>query len=252
MMHGSVSSFRIATSSTGLHSKRFPSIGFLSRADREIGVLRNVAPPTRPRLKFLLESGLILRCDGKVGNPFQTKQGNRPSCPDQEGKGGSEDVVHGNFGVPLKGDRYVRELCGSPHGCQVPFRTSRWHVGFLLRLNPGKGLHLVMGEGNHVVFLELRWDSRFTTGNSGCLWCWTREVQSFIRGGRENWRLLSCHCRANSPHLGLCPEANVPLQRRQGSLGCIPDSPGESGLVSSGSKELRFPLESGRVSFGAP
>ena len=115
----------------------------------------------------------------------------------------------------------------------------------------GKGF-IFRSWGNHVVFLELRWDSRFTTGNSGCLWCWTREVQSFIRGGRENWRLLSCHCRANSPHLGLCPEANVPLQRRQGSLGCIPDSPGESGLVSSGSKELRFPLESGRVSFGAP
>ena len=30
--------------------------------------------------------GLILRCDRKVGNPFQTKQGSRPSCPDQEGR----------------------------------------------------------------------------------------------------------------------------------------------------------------------
>ena len=30
--------------------------------------------------EFLSETGLLLRCDGKVGIPFQTKQGNRPSC----------------------------------------------------------------------------------------------------------------------------------------------------------------------------
>ena len=44
--------------------------------DQEIGVFRNVAPPTRLRLKFLLKTGLILRCDEKVSIPFQTKQGN--------------------------------------------------------------------------------------------------------------------------------------------------------------------------------
>ena len=43
--------------------------------------------------------------------------------------------------------------------------------------------------------------------------------------------MLSSHCRAKKPHLGLCPETNVPLQGRQGSRGCIQDSPGESGLV---------------------
>ena len=31
--------------------KEDPGIGFLSRGDREIGVLRNVEPPTRPRLE---------------------------------------------------------------------------------------------------------------------------------------------------------------------------------------------------------
>ena len=66
----------IVTSFTGLHSKRCPGIGFLSRADREIGVFGNVAPPMTLRLEFLHETGLILRCDGKVGIPFQTKQGN--------------------------------------------------------------------------------------------------------------------------------------------------------------------------------
>ena len=53
------------------------------------------------------------------------------------------------------------------------------------------------------------------------------------------------------PHLCLCLGPNVPLQGRQGSRGCIPDSPEESGLVYRGSKEFRSPLESQRVSLGA-
>src|SRR5574337_779275 len=80
----------VLTSFTGWSSERCPGIGFLSRGDREIGVLRNVEPPTRPRLECLRETGLILRCDLMVGIPVQTKQGSRPSCPDQEGRKGSE------------------------------------------------------------------------------------------------------------------------------------------------------------------
>ena len=75
--------------------ERCPDIGLLSRADREIGVFRNVAPPRRLCLECLRETGLIVRCDGKVRNPFQTKQRNRPSCPDQEGRRGSDEVVLG-------------------------------------------------------------------------------------------------------------------------------------------------------------
>ena len=33
------------------------------------------------------------------------------------------------------------------------------------------------------------------------------------------------------PHLRVCPGPNFPLQGRQGSRGCIPGSPGESGLA---------------------
>ena len=87
-------------------------IGFFSRGHREIGVLRNVEPPTRPRLECRGDTGLILRCDQKVGNPFQTKQVSRPSCRDQEGRRGSEEVVPENLGVPLQGDRDAGELCG--------------------------------------------------------------------------------------------------------------------------------------------
>ena len=67
----------------------------LSRADREIRAFRHVAPPTRLRLEFPRETGLILRCAEKVGNPFQTKQGNQPSCRDQQGRRGSDEVVPG-------------------------------------------------------------------------------------------------------------------------------------------------------------
>ena len=34
-------------------------------------------------------------CAGKAGNPFQTTQGNRLSCRDQEGGRGSEEAVPG-------------------------------------------------------------------------------------------------------------------------------------------------------------
>lgn len=134
----------VLTAFTGWSSERCPGIGFLSRGDREIGVLRNVEPPTRPRLECLRETGLILRCDRKVGNPFQTKQGSRPSCPDQEGRKGSEEGVPENLGVPLEGDRDFGELCGSHQGCQVPFRPPIPNVGLLLRRCSGKGLHLAM------------------------------------------------------------------------------------------------------------
>ena len=64
-------------------------------------------------------------------------------------------------------------------------------------------------------FLQLWRDSRVTMGNSGCLLCWPWEVQSSIRVARESWGLLSSHCRANRPHLGLCTETNVRLLGRQ-------------------------------------
>ena len=101
-------------------------------------------PPTRPRLECRRETSLILRCDRKVGNPFQTKQGSRPSCPDQEGRRGSEEVEPENLSVPLEGDRDAGELCGSHLGYQVPFRTPIPKVGLLLRQCRGKGLHFAM------------------------------------------------------------------------------------------------------------
>ena len=92
---------RFVPSSTGLPSKRCPGIGFFSRVGREIGVFRHVTPPTTLCLEFPRETGLILRCAGNVGNPFQTKQGNRPSFRDQKERKGSDEVVPGTSVLPL-------------------------------------------------------------------------------------------------------------------------------------------------------
>ena len=112
------------------------------KRDPEIGVLRNVEAPTKPRLESRRETGLILRCDWKIGNPFHTKQGSRPSCRDQEGLRGSEDVVPENLGVPLQGDRDAGELVGAHQGCQVPIRPPIPNVGLLLSAVAGKGFIL--------------------------------------------------------------------------------------------------------------
>src|SRR5574339_541868 len=111
----------VLTSFTGWSSKRCPGIGFLSRGDQEIGVLRNVEPPTRPRLEYRRETGLILRCDRKVGNPFQTKQGSRPSCPDQEGRRGSEEVVRENSVFLLRETGMSGHFVGRIKGAKYRF-----------------------------------------------------------------------------------------------------------------------------------
>ena len=49
------------------------------------------------------ETGLLLRCARKAGNPFQTTQGNRLSCRDQEGRRGSDEVVPGPSVFPSRG-----------------------------------------------------------------------------------------------------------------------------------------------------
>ena len=59
--------------------------------------------------EFPPETGLILRCARNAGNPFQTKQGNRLSCRDQEGRTGSDEAVPGPR-CSLEGTRRVGEL----------------------------------------------------------------------------------------------------------------------------------------------
>ena len=85
------------------------------------------------RLEFPLETGLILRCAGKAGNPFQTTQGNRLSCRDQEGRRGSDEKVPGPSVFPSREHSMLGNFGGSHEGCQVPFRTSGLNMGLPLR-----------------------------------------------------------------------------------------------------------------------
>ena len=111
----------VVTSSTGLNLKRCSGIGFLSRANRQIGVFRYVAPTTRLCLEFLHETGLILRCDGNVGKPFQTEQENRPSCRDQEGRRGSDEVVPGTSVFPSSENSMSGHFWGCIKGAKYRF-----------------------------------------------------------------------------------------------------------------------------------
>ena len=65
---------------------------------------------------------------------------------------------------------------------------------------PGSSVHGILQArilecGNHVGFLELRRDSRVTTGISACPLGWPWEAQSSPRVARESWGLRSSHCR---------------------------------------------------------
>ena len=79
--------------------------------------------PTRPRLECRRERGLILRCDRKVGNPFQTKQGvdppvqirrgeraQRRGCRKTSGFLSRETGISGNFVGRLKGAKCPFDL----------------------------------------------------------------------------------------------------------------------------------------------
>ena len=63
-------------------------------------------------------------CAGKARNPFQTTQGNRLSCRDQEGRRGSEEAVPGPSVFPSGETGVSGDFWGSQEGCQGPFRPS--------------------------------------------------------------------------------------------------------------------------------
>ena len=93
-------------------------------------------------LEFPREAGLLLRCSGKAGNPFQTTQGNRLSCRNQEGRRGSDEVVPGSSVFPSREPGVSGNFWGSHEGCQVPLRTSGRNMGLPLRRRSGQGPHL--------------------------------------------------------------------------------------------------------------
>ena len=72
-------------------------------------------------LEFPPETGLILRCARKAGNPFQTKQGNRLLCRDQEGRRGSDEVVPSPSVFPSREPSVLGNFCGRISGVKYRF-----------------------------------------------------------------------------------------------------------------------------------
>ena len=151
-------------------------------------------------------------------------------------------------------------LRGNP-GCRGTFGVLTKCVRYRFSLQGGTGdfpCDAVEGKGlflrrrwNHVFFLELRRDCRVTTGNSGFLFNWPREVQFSFELRVRTGDCSRDTAGPNRAHLGLCPGPNVPLLGRQLSRHCILDSPGESGLVSRGSQGHCSPVKLRRVYLGA-
>src|SRR5574337_1011337 len=134
----------VLTSFTRWSSERCPGIGFLPRGDREIGVLRNVEAPTRPRLECRRETGLILRCDRKVENPFQKNRGVDPPVEIRRVEGAQRKWCRKTSVFLSRETGMPGNFVGSHQGCQVRFRPPIPNVGLLLRRCSGKGLHLAM------------------------------------------------------------------------------------------------------------
>ena len=120
---------------------------------------------------------------------------------------------------------------------------------FLLRHCSGKGTHLWMTG-------EPRDFSRVTAGFSsydGEL----REPLDLVQGSplsilvkNGNQGLLSSHCRANRPHLGVCPQIPFSFLVATGISGLHSRFTRGVRPRSSGSKELRSPLQLRWVSLG--
>ena len=66
----------------------------------------------RVPLQFQVETGLLLRGNGDIGIPFQTKQGNRPSSRVEEGKTGLFLSCGGKLSIPLEWRRVSQEASG--------------------------------------------------------------------------------------------------------------------------------------------
>ena len=72
-------------------------------------------------LEFPRETSIILRCAVKVGKPLQTKQGNRPSCRDQEGRRRSKEMVPGTSVFPSSETGMLGNFWGRIKGAKYCF-----------------------------------------------------------------------------------------------------------------------------------
>ena len=78
---------RVVPSLTGLPLKRCPGIGFLSRADRKIRVVRHVAPHTWLVKNFLLRPASSCGAPGRPGTPSRESRGIDSAVTIRRGEG---------------------------------------------------------------------------------------------------------------------------------------------------------------------
>ena len=98
-------------------------------------------------------------------------------------------------------------------------------MGFLSRCCSGKRLHLsMMGEPRGFSPVVAGFSSYHGELREPLLVPQGSPIS--IRVVRGSWGLLSSHCRANRPHLGLCPETLCSSPVATGILGCIEGSTG--------------------------
>ena len=115
-------------------------------------VLMKSAPGNRARstfgtthvgsLEFSHETGLILRCAAKIMKLFQTKQRNRPSCGDQEGRSGSDEVLLGTSVFPSSEAGMSGNFWGRIKRSKYRFGLQNGTLDFSWGAPAGKGLIL--------------------------------------------------------------------------------------------------------------
>ena len=146
-------------------------------------------------LKFPSEAGYILRYAGKAGEPSRQRRGIDSPVAIRRGEG-----------AQMKWGQNPRCYPRGNPACRGTFGGRMKAVRDRFTLQGGTGdfpSYAVAGEGvilrrrgNHVFFLDLRWDSRVTTGITGFLMCRPWVAQSSILVASESLGLRSSHCRA--------------------------------------------------------
>ena len=93
-------------------------------------------------LEFPHETSLILRCAAKVMKLFQTKQRNRPSCGDQEGSSGSDEVLLGTSVFPSSETGMSGNFWGRIKRSKYRFTLQNGKLDFSWGAPAGKGIIL--------------------------------------------------------------------------------------------------------------
>ena len=116
---------RVVPSPTGLPSKRGPGLGSFSRADRGIGGVGHVAPPTWLVSNFLVRPASSLGAPGRPGTPSRPRRGIDSLVAMKRGEGAQmkrcrdprcsrrwNPACRGTFGGRMKAGRILFALQG--------------------------------------------------------------------------------------------------------------------------------------------